>query len=279
MDIIQTYLQAKALSNNATASRYRTHVLRFMNGKNIESITINDCQLFFQWMKDDGYAKGTIWYAQTIVRDFLNFSGREEIAKKIKPIRFYSKGWDPLTEEEFNRIDYCIDDSVIWGLQMKLIHRFLWETGMRVKELCEFKIAQIDIRHPVSIIITAKAFKERKIRWSDKTHLLLIKFLEVRRYITSSPYLFLGRDERDRGTWADHQLGIRSVQRWLALIGRELGIVLHPHRYRHSWAVERRKKGASLSFIQEGLGHSSPVSTFRYTKYGPEWEDEAKSYL
>jgi integrase/recombinase XerD len=273
MNIIESYLNSKI--NKETRIQYRRHVELFAAGKKVEELSIDDVSNYLNWLKDTGKKPATVAYARIIIRDFLRFADREDVAKKVKSFKYQIDSWKPISLEEFTKLDTHVDDSVFWGLQFRLMCRLLWESGMRCNEICTLKIGQVDIRNGRGSIISEKAFKERFIFWSHDTNLLLLKYLEVRMYISKSPYLFLAREKGERG----EHINRRTLERWLATIGRELGIRLHPHRFRHGFAVERRKKRASLAFIQEALGHTNPVSTFRYTKYGPEFEEEAKGYL
>ncbi len=53
-----------------------------------------------------------------------------------------------------------------------------------------------------------------------------------------------------------------------------------PHSFRHGWAHFRRDQNASLAFIQRGLGHVNPISTFVYEQYNDmEFENNANNYL
>ena len=74
----------------------------------------------------------------------------------------------------------------------------------------------------------------------------------------------------------------RTVQRIIRYYVNRAGIKekITPHSFRHGWAHKRRDQNAPLSFIQRGLGHLSPVSTFIYEKYNDvEFVTNANNYL
>jgi integrase/recombinase XerD len=74
----------------------------------------------------------------------------------------------------------------------------------------------------------------------------------------------------------------RSVQRFIKRYVSMSGIKekITPHSFRHGWAHFRRDQNAPLSFIQRGLGHVNPISTFVYEQYDDrEFVDNAKAYL
>jgi integrase len=57
----------------------------------------------------------------------------------------------------------------------------------------------------------------------------------------------------------------RLVKHYISRAGIKEKIT--PHSFRHGWAQLRRDQNAPLAFIQRGLGHVSPVSTFIYEQY------------
>jgi integrase len=65
-----------------------------------------------------------------------------------------------------------------------------------------------------------------------------------------------------------------------ATLKASLNEKITPHSFRHGWAHKRRDQNAPLAFIQRGLGHANPVSTFIYEQYqDSEFEINANKYL
>ncbi len=60
-------------------------------------------------------------------------------------------------------------------------------------------------------------------------------------------------------------MGARSIQETLAKLGRDHGIEVTPHSFRHSFATHLLGSGADLRAIQELLGHASRSTTQHYT--------------
>ena len=84
------------------------------------------------------------------------------------------------------------------------------------------------------------------------------------------------------GNMPSVRITTRTVQRIIKSLALEAKIKkkISPHSFRHGWACHRRDMGAPLSFIQKGLGHQNPASTFVYEQYAdPEFEKHAKSYF
>ncbi len=122
----------------------------------------------------------------------------------------------------------------------------------------------------------------RIIVWSEETHRLLMKYMPIRlelRKCNHASALFVGY-LKGRG-WSP-RLTSRSVERIIKYNVDRAGIKekITPHSFRHGWAHVRRDRNAPLAFIQKGLGHSNPISTFVYEQYNDkEFEMNANSYL
>jgi integrase len=80
----------------------------------------------------------------------------------------------------------------------------------------------------------------------------------------------------------NNRLTRRSVERMILKYAKRAGIKekVTPHSFRHGWAHKRRDQNAPLAFIQRGLGHVNPISTFIYEQYNDkEFVKHATAYL
>ena len=158
----------------------------------------------------------------------------------------------------------------------------LWDTGVRVSELCDLNISQIDESKRSAVINTKKTSNQRIIVWSEDTQYYLMKYMAMRlelNKINNANALFVTGNKRDG--WSQ-RMTTRSVQRMIKLNVNSVGIKekITPHSFRHGWAHKRRDQNAPLAFIQRGLGHISPISTFIYEQYNDnEFVKNASSYL
>ena len=57
----------------------------------------------------------------------------------------------------------------------------------------------------------------------------------------------------------------RSVQKIIKLVGEKIGLDIHPHLLRHTFATDLLNKGADIRMIQELLGHENLDTTQIYT--------------
>lgn len=193
-----------------------------------------------------------------------------------------AKSHRAISEEEFKRMVGIIPINEYKSLRDVIIIRMLWDTGVRVSELIDIDITQIDGRKHSMVIQTKKTGKMRIIVWSEETHELLMRYLPIRselRHLNRTSALFVGQNKG--GGWSA-RLTSRSIQRIVKFYATQSGLKekVSPHSFRHGWAHKRRDQNAPLAFIQRGLGHINPVSTFIYEQYNDkEFERNANTYL
>ena len=61
------------------------------------------------------------------------------------------------------------------------------------------------------------------------------------------------------------QLTARSVQKIIKKVGEQIGLDLHPHMLRHTFATNMLNNGADLVSVKDLLGHESLNTTSIYT--------------
>lgn len=141
----------------------------------------------------------------------------------------------------------------------RLILRLLYETGMRVGEIAELRIGDIDLENGELTIQRAKKHKEgRKVPLvSDYTKMMIRDYIGTRK---NRRDYFLVSNKRTN-------LSRRQIERLVAKYGEMVGIdkdKCHPHVLRHSHAVYALKSGVDLRTLQQNLGHSSIEVTAIY---------------
>jgi integrase/recombinase XerD len=139
-------------------------------------------------------------------------------------------------------------------LRDRLILRMLYRCGLRVSELTNLKIEDIDFGDASLIVRGGKGNKDRLIPVDHQT-LDMVEF-----FIEGATSGFLILSERNE------KLSTRQVERLVEMYGKEAGLEqsVHPHMLRHSFAVHCLKSGMNLRTVQKMLGHSSLTTTQIY---------------
>jgi integrase/recombinase XerC len=154
-----------------------------------------------------------------------------------------------------DQVDFQTEDFP--GKRDKLILELLYCTGMRLSELINLTLANVDLRDN-AIRVLGKGRKERIIPISFSTSATIKEYLAYR--ITSEEnYLFL----TDKGEQLYEQFVYRTVKKYLSQITTQEK--KSPHVLRHSFATHMLNNGADLNAIKELLGHASLAATQVYT--------------
>jgi len=146
----------------------------------------------------------------------------------------------------------------------------LFCTGMRREEVARLNRADIDDGWLDRGLITGKGDKERIVFFDEPTLEAIRAYLAARADVL--PPVFLRHDNR-RGHAAGHggdkwRLSPQSVWAIVKQYAREVGVPASPHHFRHAKASVLLNRGASLSEVQDILGHASPDTTKRiYAHY------------
>jgi integrase/recombinase XerC len=138
----------------------------------------------------------------------------------------------------------------------------LFTGGLRVAELVGLCLRDVEWEDR-TVRVLGKGGRERLCFLSTSTVQRLEHYVQatlpalIKAPASAATPLFVNY----RGT----SLDTRSVHRMLHQLGQTLGLALHPHLFRHSFATHLLNHGADLRVVQELLGHVSIRSTQVYT--------------
>ena len=139
----------------------------------------------------------------------------------------------------------------------KAMIELLYATGMRISELVNLKLTDIDIQRSV-VKVLGKGSKERLIPFGESAADALNKYLADRRELREKE-VFLS----NRGTKISRGAFWERIK--VYIIREGLKISISPHTLRHSFATHLLNRGADLRSVQILLGHSDLSTTQIYT--------------
>ena len=178
------------------------------------------------------------------------------------------------------------------NIRDKLLVRIPWRTGIRVTELINIRVPDIDFNNRAILIKVQKMGKKdgraierrRAVPIDEGTLDLIRQYLEWRKQF---PYegdlLFpITRERVNQIFWKlGRRAGIKEIGDPTVSKHRKL----HPHILRHSFSIHCIKRGMSIERLQKILGHQSPTTTSVYLQYSVAdlredydrvWENEGK---
>ena len=145
-----------------------------------------------------------------------------------------------------------------------------YATGLRLQEIINLKIKDINSARMVIHVIRAKGKKDRQAILSEK---LLIQLRKYFKQYRPKEFLFEGEPGK--------KYGYRSLQMVYSRAKDKAGIKTTGgiHSMRHSFATHLLENGTDLRLIQEMLGHNSIKTTIRYTHVSKAQLEKIKSPL
>ncbi len=143
------------------------------------------------------------------------------------------------------------------GVRDRLIIEMLYATGVRVSELVNIKVNDIDFNNR-RIIVLGKGNKERIVYYGEYAEEVLKEYMKTHERKNHN-YLFVN----SKGG----QLTDRGVRYIIDNIMSKLSVKTHvtPHVLRHTFATDMLNNGCDIKVVQELLGHSSLKATEIYT--------------
>lgn len=145
------------------------------------------------------------------------------------------------------------------GLRNRCIIFTFLDTGLRLSELCNLQIRDVDFKNRDVQIKKGKGKKSRTVPISARTAKLLWRYQAGRPEAGELDPFFAAR--------SGLALSPRSVGLMLQRLGKKAGVRnCHPHRFRHTFAINYLRNGGLELSLQRILGHSDLTMVRRYAK-------------
>jgi integrase/recombinase XerD len=170
---------------------------------------------------------------------------------------------DVLTEQEMLRLLDAPDGQRLLGFRDKMILEVLYATGMRVRELVQLDIGDVDTDARCAFIRGGKGHKDRVVPTGERAASTLVSYCEAihpelaREGVKALVVNYRGTRISPEGV----EMLVRRHAKRARLAGR-----VTPHRLRHACATHMTRNGASLRHVQELLGHVDISTTEIYTR-------------
>ena len=193
----EMYLQGYS---KPTIKAYMYNNQRFLNfiNKSPRDITTNDIKSYIKYLTDKKYERSSInliissliFYYKTILH--RNFKIKRQRAKK--------KLFDVLSRNEIDKLFYHVNNA-----KHRLVLNILYYTGVRVSELINIKLNDIDIERNMLHVRNGKGSKDRFIFINEKLKAELVKYISsLENLFNENLYLFHTRHKT--------KYSVRSIQ-------------------------------------------------------------------
>ncbi len=211
-------------------------------------------------LKEKGYKPHTIHDYTKVIKVFLNYLFREgliteNIGTKIKPNKLPKQYPFILNEEEVYRFLKACPRKTFEDFRNYTIILTFLDTGIRLSELVNLTINDVNLTKRSLLIKSGKGDKDREVYFGKELTRILAQYLKMRGFVPYEDRLFISSSGKP--------LKPRTIEKFIKSIARKAKIEgkrVSPHTLRHTFASNFIRNGGDVFTLQRILGHSD-IST------------------
>lgn len=265
------YLEYERNYSNNTIVAYKTNIesliiyLKEQNINDFKDANYDTIRSYLSYLYDKKYKAKSISRMISSMRSFFKYLKSEKIIENnpmtlISNPKIEKKLPKFLTINDIEKILSVPDMKTSIGIRDAFVLELLYVTGIRVSEMTNIKITDIEMSTR-RIKILGKGSKERYVLYGSRCDELLKKYLAIRSDFVKVPidYLILSKTGR--------KINPKEVRNIINRIKSKAGIEMSisPHTFRHTFATHMLNEGADIRAVQELLGHENLSTTTIYT--------------
>jgi site-specific recombinase XerD len=245
-----------SISTIATYTALINQFLRFLKDKDPDQAENADAEAFLEYLVlKRRIAISTHRQAVSALKQFAVFIPGSELEPE-----------DLIYPRKNRKLPVVLSSAEVIGLLQatkNLKHRaitgLIYGSGLRIGELLNLRLSELDMERRQVFIYQGKGRKDRYVVLADRLLPLLKNYLST---YNPNTYFAEGRPGKPYSP--------SSVRMFLRRNARQAGILkkVTPHTLRHSFATHLLEQGVDIRYIQELLGHSRPETTMVYTHDG-----------
>ena len=266
------YLKYQKNYSDYTVLNYKNDILEFFDylsreSLNYKTIEYSDIRFYLMYLKEKKHDdNSSVSRKLSSLRGLYKYLANEKIVKSnvFSLVNAPKKSKKLPRYFEYNELEELFlvpDTNTSLGQRDLLLLEMLYATGVRVGELVNIKVKDIDLGRR-NIIILGKGNKERFVTYGEYCEDILKRYLNDGYILLNKnnlDYLFLNNNGGN--------LTERGVRYILDELIKKTSInkKISPHMIRHSFATHLLNEGCDLLTVQKLLGHESIKATQVYT--------------
>jgi site-specific recombinase XerD len=195
-----------------------------------------------------------------IIRVFYNYLKYEESVKLTNPVKANCRLRVPkplpraLREDQIDSFFGVIESRRDWAM-----FRLMLRCGLRVEEVANLSLGDIDIKQRRILVVDGKGGKDRVVYISDDAADGLMAYLKQRSHRRAKKVFLV-----EKGNYKGQPISVRGIQKRMEYYAKKSGLKLSCHHLRHTMATQLLNAEAQAESIQDLLGHNWISTTERY---------------
>lgn len=197
-----------------------------------------------------------------IIRVFYDYLKYEERVALTNPVKRNRRLRVPkplprsLRDQEVERLFW-----VIKGKRDVAMFKLMLRCGLRVEEVSNLSVGDIDLKKRRIIVQQGKGGKGRVVYISDDAHDALLAYLKIRSHYRVKKVFLV-----EKGNYKGQPISVRGIQKRIEYYAKKTGLKVSCHCLRHTMACQLLNAEAEVETIQDLLGHNWITTTQRYCK-------------
>jgi len=224
------------------------HFLKYFDGKT-EPIKVNemDIKAYLGLFKEHNTQRGH----HSAIKSFYKYTIRQP--NKFKFIEYVKRSRKLPIVLSVSEVQDIF--NVCSNIKHRSILAVMYSCGLRVGEVCNLLVSDIDSKRMIINVRDAKGGKDRQVMLNEKLLVLLRKY-----YIAYKPqqYLFEGQ--------TIPRYSERSIGEFISMYAKKAGLNkrVYPHLMRHNCFTHLVESGCDVAMVQKIAGHQNIKTTNLY---------------
>jgi len=228
----------------------------------LEQATVEKVDAYIDYLHRKRMHPASINLYLVIIRVFYDYLRYEEKVDLTNPVKRNRRLRVPkplprsLRDLEIEKLF-----GVIRGKRDIAMFKLMLRCGLRVEEVSNLSLGDIDLKKRRIIVQQGKGRKGRVVYISDDAHDALVAYLKIRSHYRVKKVFLV-----EKGTYKGQSISVRGIQKRIEYYAKKSGLEVSCHRLRHTMATQLLNAEAEVETIQDLLGHNWITTTQRYCK-------------
>lgn len=232
---------------------------------------------FLTWLREErGCGIATCNQRLTALRTFATYARSQYTeylfeAQRIIDIRAKKKPKPALEYLSLDDVENILkqpDISTKYGRRDLLLLSLMYDSGVRVQEICDLRVRDVRLQKPSTITLTGKGDKTRSVPIMASTADILVAYFTENNFSLTekADQPLFSNHRHEKLTKAGVTYILKKYSNTARITNPNLPFRISPHTLRHSKAMHMLQGGINLVYIRDFLGHDHVETTEIYAK-------------